>query len=174
MTGSPLRELDERAVRHVAAGTGLTTIVTIGVGADAVPIISQERFAPQSLDASYERLLTVAADLARRHPRDLPAHACALILPERDVAYLHHHDTGTSPAQVLVVGRNPVDEPATRLQVSRGLATLMQALADTQPARPAAALAFLAHPAAHLDLLPPPPPPPPPAPGRPERPGPHR
>jgi hypothetical protein len=91
-----LRELAEQVVRHVAAGTGLTTIVTIGVSADGVPVVTIDRFTPQQLDASYERLLTTTADLVREHPSGTPASSCALILPDRDVAYLHP----TTPATV--------------------------------------------------------------------------
>ena len=156
------RELAEQVVRQLAAGTGLTTIVTIGMAADGIPVITREGFSPRDLDASYERLLVVTADLVRRSPRGIPTSACALILPERDVAYLHHHDTGTGLAQVLPVGRNPIDLPTTRAEVSRGLSTLMHALTDTQQ-RPAAASAFLAVPTARIGLIPftrPAPPPP--------------
>jgi hypothetical protein len=165
---SARHELAEQLVRNVAAGTGLTTIVTIGVSADGVPVVTQEGFSQRHLDASYEQLLVITAQLVRQHPRGIPTWACALILPERDVAYLHHHDTGTGLAQVLTVGRNPVDLPTTRLEVSRGLHLLMQTLADTQQ-RPAAASAFLADPTARIGLIPPAPP----TPGQPERRGPH-
>jgi hypothetical protein len=165
------RELAEQVVQHIAAGTGLTTIVTIGVAADGIPVITREGFSPRHLDASYERLLVITADLVRRSPRGIPTSACALILPERDVAYLHHHDTGTGLAQVLPVGRNPIDLPTTRTEISRGLATLMRALADTQQ-RPAAASAFLADPTARIGLIPLTRPAPPP-PGTPEQRGPH-
>jgi hypothetical protein len=166
------RELAEQVVRQLAAGTGLTTIVTIGMAADGIPVITREGFSPRHLDASYERLLVVTADLVRRSPRGIPTSACALILPERDVAYLHHHDTGTGLAQVLPVGRNPIDLPTTRAEVSRGLSTLMHALTDTQQ-RPAAASAFLADPTARIGLIPLTRPAPPP-PGSPEHRGPRR
>lgn len=169
-----LRELAEQVVRHVAAGTGLTTIVTIGISADGVPVVTIDRFGQQQLDASYERLLTTTADLVREHPSGTPASSCALILPDRDVAYLHHHDTGNRMSHVLAVGRNPIDLPTTGLEVSRGLAVLMQALTDTQPSRPAAATAFLANPTARIELLPPPSRPTPPSPSGPEHRGTHR
>jgi hypothetical protein len=172
--GPARHELAEQLVRHVAAGTGLTTIVTIGVSADGVPIVTREGFSQRHLDASYEQLLVITAQLVRQHPRGIPTSACALILPERDVAYLYHDDTGSGLAQVLTVGRNPVDLPTTRVEVSRGLHLLMQTLADTRQ-RPAAASAFLADPTACLGLIPPPPQQPgAPAPDRPEHRGPHR
>ena len=61
--------LAEQVVRHIAAGTGLTTIVTIGVSADGIPVITKEGFSPLHLDASYERLLLTTADLVRQSPR---------------------------------------------------------------------------------------------------------
>jgi len=129
-----LHHLAEQVVRLVAAGTGLTTIATVGVGADGIAVATKTGFSPHNLDSSYERLLDTAARLERRHPGGVPAYACALILPEHDVAYLHHHETGTGLAQVLTVGRNPVDDPYTRQSVQAGLEALMQAIGDTQPA----------------------------------------
>jgi hypothetical protein len=150
-----LRHIAEQMVRHIAAGTGLTTIATIGLSVDGMPVATRTAFSARRLDASYEALLDVAARMQRHHPRGVPAYACALILPERDVAYLHHHDTGNALAQVLTIGRNPVHDPATQTGVSRGLAALMRALADTQPQHRPTGRAFLNDPTAQAVLLPP-------------------
>jgi len=161
MTDTPdtaeLHDIAEQMVRHIAAGTGLTTVATVGMGADGIPVVARTGFSPHSLDASYGRLLDALARMQRRDPRGVPADACALILPERDVAYLHYPGTGDGLAQVLVVGRNPVADPTTHLEVSRGLATLMQALTDTQPPHRPTGSAFLADPSATVTLLAPPP-----------------
>ena len=150
-----LHHLAEQVVRLVAAGTGLTTIATVGVGADGIAVATKTGFSPHNLDSTYERLLDTAARLERRHPRGVPAYACALILPERDVAYLHHHQTGNGLAQVMTVGRSPVDDTSTHIEVSRGLATLMRALADTQPPHRPTGRAFLHDPSAQVVALPP-------------------
>jgi hypothetical protein len=152
------RRIAEQVVRHIAAGTGFTTIVTIGLGADGLPVITHTGFSPTSLDASYRRLLETATSLQRRHPRGAPAYACALVLPERDVAYLHHQQTGTGLAQVLTVGREPVNDPDTHAEVSHGLAELMRALEATQPPPRPTGRAFLAQPGSQLVLLADPPP----------------
>jgi len=150
-----LHHIAEQVVRHIAAGTGFTTIATVGVGADGVAVATKTGFSPVDLGASYGRLLDTAASLERRHPRGAPAYACALILPERDVAYLHHHQTGDGLAQVMIVGRSPVDDTSTHIEVSRGLATLMRALADTQPPHRPTGRAFLHDPSAQVVALPP-------------------
>ena len=157
-TDAELHHIAEQAVRHIAAGTGFTTIATIGMGADGVAVVSRTGFSPVQLNASYERLLNVAADLERRDPRGLPAYACALILPERDVAYLHQGQTGTGLAEVLTVGRSPFDEPVIRVEVSRGLAELMAALRETQPTNRPAGRAFAHEPGTEEVVLPPMPP----------------
>ena len=164
-----LHHIAEQVVRHVAAETGFTTIATIGMGADGTPVATRSSFSPRHLAARYGDLLDVLADRTRRHPPGVPAYACALILPERDIAYLHHHPPGRDLAQVLTVGRNPVQDPATRIEVSRGLAALMQALADTQPPHRPTGRAFLNRPSAQVVLLPPIPPTVPP-----DQPGHHR
>ena len=56
--------------------------------------------------------------------------ACALLLPDRDIAYLKH---GTTPMTTLTIGRNPIDDPETHQGVQAGLDALMQAIGDTQP-----------------------------------------
>ena len=164
-----LRDIAEQVVRHIAAETGFTTIATIGMGADGTPVATRSSFSPRHLAALYGDLLDVFTDRTRRHPPDVPAYACALILPERDIAYLHHHQTTGQPVQVLTVGRNPVQDPATRIEVSRGLAALMRALADTQPPHRPTGHAFLNRPGARAVLLPPIPPTVPP-----DQPGHHR
>jgi hypothetical protein len=166
-------ELAEQLVRYVAARAVAPTIVTIGASADGIPVVTEERFATHHVGANFEGVLVAAAELVRQRPRGIPTSACALILPACDLAYLHHHDTAGGAADVLATGPHPVDLPTTRAEVSRGLATLMQALADTQH-RPAAASAFLADPTARIGLIPPPTQPARPAPGWPEHRGTHR
>ena len=167
------RELAEELVRYVAARAVAPTIVTIGESADGIPVVTEEGFLAHRVGGSFEGVLVATAELIRQHPRGIPTSACALILPARDLAYLHHHDTAGGIADVVATGPDPVDLPTTRAEVSRGLATLMQALADTQQ-RPAAASAFLADPTARIGLIPPPTQPAPPAPGRPAHRGPQR
>ena len=149
-----LHHLAEQAVRHIAAGTGFTTLATIGMGADGLAVVARSSFSPVDLKAGYGRLLEAAARLQRRSPRGVPAYACALILPERDVAYLHHQGARNRLAQVLTVGRSPVSDTATHIEVSRGLASLMSALTDTQPPHRPTGQAFLGDPSAHLVILP--------------------
>jgi hypothetical protein len=149
------RELAEELVRYVAARAVAPTIVTIGESADGIPVVTEEGFVAHQVGGSFEGVLVATAELIRHHSRGIPTSACALILPARDLAYLHHHDTRDSVADVVATGPDPVDLPTTRAEVSRGLTTLMQALADTQQ-RPAAASAFLADPTARIGLIPPP------------------
>ena len=147
------QRLAEHAVRHVAAGTGFTTIVTIGVSVDGVPVLTQNPFSARSLDASYGHLLDTAARVEREHPREAPAYACALVLPERDVAYLHYTDDDGA-AHVLAVGRNPVNDPDTHAEVTAGLAAFLQAIQDTQPSHLPTGRAFLAQPGSELLTVP--------------------
>ena len=168
----PSRELAAQLVRYVAARAVEPTIVTIGESADGIPVVTEEGFAAHRVGGSFEGVLVDTADLVRRRPRGIPTSACALILPARDLAYLYHHDTGDGVADVVATGPDPVDLPTTRAEVSRGLATLMHALADTQQ-RPMVASAFLADPTARIGLIPPPTQPAHP-PGSPDQRGPHR
>jgi hypothetical protein len=148
-----LHAIAELVVRHIAGGTGFTTIATIGIGSDGIPVIGNIGFSPQHLGASYEQLLDSYTRLEREYPRGAPAYACALILPERDVAYLHDHQTGDALAHVFTVGPNPVNDEATHQAVSRGLGALMRALADTQPPQHPTGRAFLRHPGARVVTL---------------------
>jgi len=174
-TPEPARshELAGELVRYVAARAVAPTIVTIGASADGIPVVTEEGFEAHRVGGSFEGVLLGTAELVRQRPRGIPTSACALILPARDLAYLHHHDTSDGVAEVVATGSHPVDLPTTRAEVSRGLATLMRALADTQQ-RPAVASAFLADPTARIGLIPPTTHLSPPAPGRPEHRGPHR
>lgn len=167
------REWAEELVRYMAARAVAPTIVTIGESADGIPVVTEEAFVAHRVGGSFEGVLVATAELIRQHPRGIPTSACALILPSRDLAYLHHHDTASGVADVVATGPHPVDLPTTRAEVSRGLHTLMQALADTQQ-RPAAASAFLAEPTARIGLIPPPAQPATPGPGGTEQRGPHR
>jgi hypothetical protein len=158
MTRPPgLRELHtiaRQVVRHIAAGTGFTSIITIRMGSDGMPVITNTGFSALRLDASYEKLLdTYTQQLEHVYPRGFPAYACALILPERDVADLHDHETGDSLAHVFTVGPNPFNVEATHSAVSGKLGTLMRALADTQPPQRATGRAFLNQPGAHVVVL---------------------
>jgi hypothetical protein len=162
MTSDPdpdeLRHIAEQVVRHIATETGFTTIATIGVGADGMPIVTRSSFTARHMAARYGDLLDVFADHTRRHPPGVPAYACALIAPERDIAYLHHDQAGAELAQVLTIGRSPDPDAATHIEVSRGLAALMAALTDTQPPHRPTGHAFLHRPDAQAVLLPPTPP----------------
>ena len=132
-------QLAEQVVRHVAAGTGLTTIVTVGISADGVPVVTQDGFTPHELDASYERLL----DDHRRPGAPAPARRTDLRVrpdPARTRRGLpapprHRQRSGPGAGRRPQPGR-PADHPAPG---QPGLAALMQALADTQSTRPAAA-----------------------------------
>jgi hypothetical protein len=168
-----LRELAAQLVRYVAARAVAPTIVTIGESADGIPIVTEESFTTEHVEADVETILIAQADLVRLQPRGIPTWACALILPARDLAYLCHHDTADAAVEVVATGPDPVDLPTTRADASRGLATLMRVLADTQQ-RPAAASAFLADPTARIGLIPAPLRPDPPTPGGPEQRGHHR
>jgi hypothetical protein len=119
-------------VRTIAAETGLTTLMRMGqtpIG----PFAVTERFLHRP-DLDYQSLLDAAAVAEVIHPLDLPVEACALVLPDRDIAYIKH---GTAPMTTLTVGRNPVDDPDVRRGVQAGLDALMTAIGGTQPpARP--------------------------------------
>jgi len=167
------RHIVDRLVRDVAAETGFTTLLRIGE-AFGEPFAYGAHFIHEpGLD--YGQLLQVLAGAERARPIGLPNAACALLLPDRDIAYVKH---GTAPMTTLTIGRDPVDDPDTHQGVQAGLDALMRAIADTQPATRPAGRPF------------PPTPPgrmpntstrfnprggwtPPPSPG-PDRPGPHR
>lgn len=123
------RHLVTGVVRDIAAGTGFTTITRIGeVGGTNFSV--NISFLPTAT-VDYGVLLHAITDLERETPTSLPVSACALILPERDVAYIKH---GTAPMTTLTVGPNPHDDPDTHRVVEEGLAAYMQALLDAQPA----------------------------------------
>jgi hypothetical protein len=166
-------KLAEDLVRYVAARAAEPTIVTVGESADGIPVVTEEGFAAHRVGGCFEGTLVATAELIRQRPRGIPISACALILPARDLAYLYHHDDAAGVADVVATGPHPIDLPATRAEVSRGLATVMQALTDTRQ-RPAVASAFLADPTARIGLIPLPAQPDTPAPGGPEQRGPHR
>ena len=121
-------------VRLVAAGTGFTTIARFGEQDGPVPVALTQQFPPRDIhDArhpDYRPLLHGAASQERRSPSQLCPWAVALILPERDIAYLRY---GDEPLTVLTVGPHPHDDPATRAIVADGLDALMGALLDGQP-----------------------------------------
>jgi hypothetical protein len=122
------RQLVIDIVRTIAAETGFTSVVRIGdigIGAIAVhqPILHEP-------DVDYQLLLHVAAAAELVDPTGVPISACALVLPDRDIAYIKH---GTTPMTTLTVGRNPIDDPDTHHGVESGLDALMQAIGDTQP-----------------------------------------
>jgi hypothetical protein len=135
-TDPEFRRLAEEVVRHIARGTGFTTIALIGATGAMAFAVTESHLPTDITDPDYGRLLHTAADLERRFPTPLPVFACALVLPERDIAYLR--DASTARASALTVGPHPYDDPDTRQTVEQGLAALMQAIVDTQPAhRPA-------------------------------------
>jgi hypothetical protein len=139
-----LRHLAEKIVREIAAGTGFTIVATIGMDADGSAVVTQDPYLPGNInEPNYERLLYNHSDLLRRNPLRVPVDACALVLPELDVAYVHYRDAGPVPAQAFTVGRNPVNDDLTRAAVSRGLAAVMSAIADTQPPHRPTGRAFL-------------------------------
>jgi hypothetical protein len=148
-----LHAIAELAVRHIAAGIGLTTIATIGIGSDGIPVIATTGVSPHHLDATYEQLLGTYTRLQREYPRGAPAYTCALILPERDIVYLHDHQTSDTPAHIVTVGPHPVNDLPTHQAVTRGLRNLMRALADTQPPQHPTGRAFLREPRARVVTL---------------------
>jgi len=116
-------------VRTIAAETGFTTLMRIGESPIG-PFTINDRFLHEP-DLDYQLLLNAAAAAELVDPLGVPISACALVLPDRDIAYIKH---GTAPMTTLTVGRNPVDDPYTRQSVQAGLEALMQAIGDTQPA----------------------------------------
>jgi len=120
-------------VRDIAAGTGLTSIARIGENERGPFAVNIAYLHDPDLD--YGRFLADITDDERRDPLSLPVSACALILPDRDIAYIKH---GTAPMTTLTVGPNPKDDPDTHRTVDTGLTAFMELLTDTQPAdRPA-------------------------------------
>jgi hypothetical protein len=115
-------------VRTIAAGTGFTTLMRIG-DSPLGPFAITDSYVHQP-DLDYAALLHAAAVVERARPLGVPIDACALVLPDRDIAYIKH---GTASMTTLTVGRNPVDEPDTHQGVHAGLDVLMQAISDTQP-----------------------------------------
>ena len=127
------RHIVEHIVRGIAVETGFTTLLRIG-DAFGEPFAYAAHFIHEpGLD--YGQFLQVLAETERAQPLGLPNAACALLLPDRDIAYVKH---GTTAMTTLTIGRNPIDDPDTHHGVEAGLDALIQAIGDTQPpARPA-------------------------------------
>lgn len=126
------RHIITAIVRTIAAETGFTTLMRIG-DSPIGPFTVNEQFLPDP-DVDYQLLLHAAAAVELIDPTRMPIEACALLLPDRDIAYIKH---GTTPMTTLTVGRNPIDDPHTHQAVASGLDALMQAIAGTQaPHRP--------------------------------------
>lgn len=115
-------------VRDIAASARSTTITRIGGMRRVAYAVTNPVWHGSDLD--YAELLAAYNREERRNPLSVPVSACALILPDRDVAYLKH---GSEPMTVLPVGPDPRDDPDTHRAVEHGLTTLMQTLLDTQP-----------------------------------------
>jgi hypothetical protein len=158
---NPIADPDDRhndaiaVVKHIAAGTGFDTIAKISandlvVSATIVSLLPLDITQPD-----YGTLLRVTADLERRYPNpDSTVFACALILPERDIAYLHDSSTAQATDVALTVGPNPHDDPATREAARTGLSSWMDAIrAAQQPQRPVGH-PFLNHPRTPADRPP--------------------
>ena len=114
-------------VRVIAAQTGFTTLMRIGESPAGLFTINEPFL--HGPDVDYRLLLHAAAAAELVEPLGLPTAACALLLPERDIAYIKH---GTAPMTTLTVGRNPVDDPDIHQAVQSGLDALMLAIGDTQ------------------------------------------
>jgi hypothetical protein len=134
-------------VHEIASSIGLTTIAKISEN-DEMVWATTESFLPRTIDqANYGGLLHAAAELERRYPRpDNPVFACALVLPEHDIAYLHDATATGAAAGTLSIGPNPHDNPDIREAVMDGLAALMQAVLDAQRPSRTSARAFANHP----------------------------
>jgi hypothetical protein len=124
------REFVAGIVRDLATSARSTTITRIGDMRHVAYAVTNPVLHTPDLD--YAELLAAYNREERRNPLSVPVSACALILPDRDVAYLKH---GTEAMTVLSVGPNPRDDPDTHRAVEDGLTTLMQILLDTQPAQ---------------------------------------
>jgi hypothetical protein len=121
------RHLITAIVRTIAAETGFTTLMRIG-DSRIGPFAVNQRFLHEP-DVDYQLLLhAAAAELV--DPTGVPISACALLLPDRDIAYIKH---GTTPMTTLTVGRNPIDDPDTHQAAESGLDALMQAISDASP-----------------------------------------
>ena len=119
-------------VRTIAAETGFTTLMRIGES-PVGPFTINDRFLHEP-DLDFRLLLTTAAAAELVDPVGVPISACALVLPDRGIAYIKH---GTAPMTTLTIGRNPIDDADTRQGVEAGLEALMHVLGHAQPpARP--------------------------------------
>jgi hypothetical protein len=116
-------------VATIAAESGFTTLMRIGESPIGPFTINDTYLHDPDLD--YGQLLRAVTVLERAEPLALPISACALLLPDRDIAYIQH---GAAPMTTLTVGPNPVDDPGTHQAVQAGLDALMQVIGDTQPA----------------------------------------
>lgn len=123
----------EAVVRDIAAGTGFTTVGFIGETAEAAFAITCSFRPDQVGERDYGLVLHAAAEMERRHPTTNPISACCLVLPERDIAYLHDPQANP-PLRALTVGPNPYDDPETANEVRDGLADLMGAIQQAQRA----------------------------------------
>jgi hypothetical protein len=122
------RHIVTRIVRAIAAETGLTTLLRIG-DSPFGPFAVMEQFLHQP-DPDFGLLLNAAAAAESADPLGFPISACALLLPDRDLAYIKH---GTAPMTTLTIGRNPIDDPDTHQGVEAGLEALTQAIGQTEP-----------------------------------------
>ncbi len=155
------RYLVTAIVRAIAAATGLTTLARIGENPLGAFAISQAFL--HEPDVDYRPLLLAVAAMELIDPTDVPISACALLLPDRDIAYIKH---GANPMTTLTVGRNPVDDPDTRQGVGVGLDALMRAISGAPPPNRPMGRAFPTLPPGrmpntsgrHRDGWPPPPP----------------
>jgi hypothetical protein len=156
-----LQLIAECCVREIAARTGFTVVATIGLDRYGCGIVSVQRYLPTDINhPDYEGILRHHAGWVRRDPPRVPVFACALVLPELDVVYVHYRDAERNPAQVITVGRNPTTDETIHAAATRGLRSVMSAVVDAQPEHRPIGRAFLAGPRAPVAELPPPPTPP--------------
>ena len=129
------RRLVRGIVQEIGADVGHTTLIRVGrdgpAGTTPHVFINQYAYGP---DINLAALLTASAIVEPHHRPDLNLSACALVLPDRDIAYIRHGDTDVT---AVPVGPRPHDDPATRQVVATGLANVMDAIHQaTETGRP--------------------------------------
>jgi hypothetical protein len=119
-------------VLSIAAQTGFTTLMRIG-DSPLGPFTINDPYLHEP-DLDLRLLLNDAIAAERANPLGIAISACALVLPDRDIAYIKH---GPAPMTTLTIGRTPVDDPYTHHVVNAGLDALMHLHGNTHlPDRP--------------------------------------
>lgn len=120
------RQLVHGIVHEIGTEVGLTTLVRVGrdgpAGTTPHAVISQYAYGP---DINLDALLTASAMVEAHDHTHLDLSACALVLPDRDIAYVKHGDNDVT---TLAIGPHPHDDPATHQVVAAGLSHLIDTL----------------------------------------------